>query len=333
MPSFNPALILFVGLELCYYLLIAQTGIVEVFHSDLLVIGYLPIGGVLGSYISSHISLKQKYKIIVLLTLQAVLTLFYPNYNTALLFLLGFSVGGIAPLMIYTLKKAQSIDFILALSLAYTIGTFLFTTIPTDRSLLGIFLSIGALISYIFINKSFGQKVVETNKHYIQYPLFFMVFWVFLDSTLFETLSRDIVIPIWRGEYTFEIITFHIIGVIAGMVLKQDYLQKSLTILVLFAISYLFYFLREPLLLSIVYPFVISFYNVAILQSLVTQKSLKKLGLYMIFIGWIASGGGLFVALSELIIFVPLAFLIVFIYIVNKESNYNLSLKEFHHAS
>lgn len=332
MPNFNIALIFFVGLELCYYLLIAQTGIVEVFHSNLFLIGFLPFGGVIGSYLSSHIDCKNKYKVIALLSLQAVLTFFYPNLNELTLFLLGLAVGGMAPLMIQTLKQAKSLDFIFALSIAYTVGTLLFTSDPNGRGTLGIVLSVTALLAYLFIDKIKVATPLKEEKPFIKYSLVFMVFWVFLDSALFETLSRDIVIPIWRDGYTVQIISFHILGVIAGVIATQDHFQKSLTILILFALSYLFYFLREPLLLSIVYPFVISYYNVAILQSLVTFKTLKSIGIAMIFIGWIASGLGLFVALEQFIIYIPLLFLVIFLYMINQQTNYNYTKKEAYHG-
>lgn len=142
-----------------------------------------------------------------------------------------------------------------------------------------------------------------------------MVLWIFLDSSLFETLSRDTSVPIWRGGYSFEIVAFHIIGVIAALKIKLQKLEKELFIILLFALSYLFYFLQEAILLSIIYPFVISFYNVTILQSLL-KKDLKNLAFYMIFIGWIASGAGLFIALENLTLFVPIIFLLSLIKIL-----------------
>ena len=96
----------------------------------------------------------------------------------------------------------------------------------------------------------------------------------------------------------------------------------------LFAASYLFYFLREGYILSIVYPFVISYYNVVILQT-IAKKDFRVITFYMIFIGWMASGAGLFVALSNLILFVPIILLIAIFKIMigeykpnNKEIKY-----------
>ena len=330
---FNLPLILFVGLELCYYLLIAQTGVVEVFHSDITAIAFLPLGGIVGSYLGSHLKIKEEIKVYILLLIQTVSTLFYPKFSPLTLLILGIAVGGMAPLMMNTLKKAKNIDFVFALSIAYAAGTFLFTSDPLQRGSLGVALSLTALVSYFFINKIKIKEELKKKDVFINYSLLVMTFWVFLDSTLFETLSRDISIPIWREGFTFEIILFHITGVIAGVFLRLEQFNKSLLILVLFAFSYLFYFLREPLLLSIVYPFVISFYNVAILQSLVKIKSLKTLGIYMIFIGWIASGAGLFTALEQYIIYVPALFLVVFLYMINQQTNtFKLTKKEAYHG-
>lgn len=314
MPNF--ALVIFVSFELCYYLLVAQTGIVEIFHSNLMIIGYLPVGGVLGSYLSSHLNIQTKYKVYGLLCLQLAITFFYPNLNSLELLLLGIAVGGMAPLIIYELKKANSIDLVLALCISYMAGTLLFNTDPSQRMSLAVFLTVVALSGYLFLDANKKQGVIQFN---VQYPLWMMVLWVFLDSALFETLSRDIAIPIWRGGYTFEIVAFHILGVIAAIYLKIEKTEKPIFILVLFSLSYMLYFLREPLLLSVVYPFVISYYNVVILQSLTQQKSIKNLGIAMIFIGWIASGMGLMIALEEIIIYLPILFVIVFLFMINQE--------------
>ena len=145
-----------------------------------------------------------------------------------------------------------------------------------------------------------------------------MVLWVFLDSALFEALSRDITISIWRDGFTFQIALFHVIGVFCALFFKIEKNQKSLLILTLFAASYLFYFLREGFILSIVYPFVISYYNVVILQT-IAKKDFKTITFYMIFIGWMASGAGLFVALSNLILFVPIILLLAIFKIMLSE--------------
>ena len=77
-------------------------------------------------------------------------------------------------------------------------------------------------------------------------------------------------------------------------------------------------FVRSSLVLSLVYPFVISYYNVVILQT-IKQKDFKTITFYMIAIGWMASGGGLFVALTNLILFVPIVLLIGIFTVMTKE--------------
>ena len=67
-----------------------------------------------------------------------------------------------------------------------------------------------------------------------------------------------------------------------------------------------------------VYPFVISYYNVVILQT-ISKKDFKTITFYMIFIGWMASGLGLFVAIANLILFVPIILLIAIFKIMLSE--------------
>ncbi|XOB62176.1 hypothetical protein ACMC56_16535 [Campylobacterota bacterium DY0563] len=318
------ALIFFIAFELCYYLLIAQTGIVEYFTSNIYYIAPLPIGGIIGSILCYKISLSNDKKIKMFLMMQLALTFFYPNYSPITLFLLGISVGALAPLLINELKKASMLDLGLALAISYSVGTFLFNYDPAKRELIAIVFTI------IVLSCSFFLHNIKTNKdikNFTSYPIFVMVLWIFLDSALFETLSRDLTVSIWRDGFTFEIIVFHIIGVIAALKLNIQRMENELFIMILFALSYLFYFLQEALVLSIVYPFVISYYNVNILKSLV-KKPLRKIALYMIFIGWIASGAGLFVALENLTLFVPIIFLLAFIKVINSQKNINLKEKK-----
>ncbi|WP_320035534.1 hypothetical protein [Halarcobacter sp.] len=316
------ALIFFIAFELCYYLLIAQTGIVEYFASNIYYIAPLPIGGIIGSILCYKISLSNDKKIKIFLMMQLVLTFFYPNYSPITLFILGISVGALAPLLINELKKASTVDLGLALAISYSVGTLLFNYDPAKREFIAIIFTVIVLICSYFLQKIKTNKEI---KNFTPYPIFVMVLWIFLDSALFETLSRDLSVSIWRDGFTSEIIVFHIIGVIAALKLNIQRMENELFIMILFALSYLFYFLQEPLALSVIYPFVISYYNVNILRSLV-KKPLKKIALYMVFIGWIASGMGLFIALENLTIFVPFIFLIAFIKIINSQKN--LLIKE-----
>lgn len=310
-------LILFVASELCYYLLIAQTGIIEYFSSNIYLIAPLPIGGIIGSLLCFYIKTTNSNKITAFLIVQLVMSFLYPNLSALMLFILGICVGALAPLLINELKKASAIELGVALAISYVVGTFLFNY---QASLRGD-LAIGLTLITLFCSRFLPTKTVQHNI-YENYSLFAMVLWIFLDSALFESVSRDLTIPIWRGGFSLEIALFHIMGLIAAISIKIEKNQKELLIIILFAFSYLFYFIREAYALSIVYPFVISYYNVIILQTIL-KKDLKTIGIYMIFIGWLASGSGLFVALENLIIFVPIIFLIAFFKIIISNENIN----------
>lgn len=316
------ALVLFVAAELCYYLLIAQTGIVEYFSSDLFTIIYLPIGGVIGSLLSSYIKTSNQNKIFGFLLIQLAMSFFYPNLSSLMLFILGISVGALAPLLINELKKGSSIQLGFALAIAYVLGTFLFNFDVALRGNIAIALTVLAIVSLFFIKENKSIDISNSN-----FALASMLLWIFLDSSLFETLSRDVNISIWRDGYTYEIAFFHLLGIVLAFKLQLQKNLKELFIIILFALCYFFYFLNEALILSIVYPIVISYYNVVILQTLI-HKNLKTLSIYMVFIGWFASGAGLFIALEHLILFVPIIFIIFLIitinqnFIPNKEKKY-----------
>lgn len=316
-------LIFFIACELCYYLLIAQTGVVEYFSSNLFLIAPLPIGGVIGSLLVSYIKIDFRNKISAFLTIQLIMSFLYPNFNMLTLFILGFAVGSLAPLIVNEIKKATLLELGLALSVSYVTGTLLFNYEVEGRGIIAITLTTITLLASRFLPTN--EPIKKSNQ---EFPLLMMVLWVFLDSALFESLSRDITISIWRDGFTFQIALFHVIGVFCALFFKIEKNQKSLFILTLFAASYLFYFLREGYILSIVYPFVISYYNVVILQT-IAKKDFRIITFYMIFIGWMASGAGLFVALSNLILFVPIILLIAIFKIMigeykpnNKEIKY-----------
>ncbi|MDD2886991.1 MAG: hypothetical protein PHY66_04240 [Aliarcobacter sp.] len=316
-------LILFIASELCYYLLIAQTGIVEYFSSNLFVIAPLPIGGVIGSIVVSYIKIDVKNKISTFLIIQLIMSFLYPNFNFLTLFILGFAVGSMAPLIINEIKKATLLELGFALCLSYVTGTFLFNYEVDDRGIIAIVLTTITLIASRFLPK---EELNQSSNQ--EFPILMMVLWVFLDSTLFESLSRDVTLSIWRDGFSFQIALFHVVGVFSALYFKIEKNQKSLLIISLFALSYLFYFLREGFILSIIYPVVISYYNVVILQTIV-KKDFRTITFYMIFIGWVASGAGLFVALANLILFVPIVLLAIILKIMigeykpnNKEIEY-----------
>ncbi len=307
-------LIFFIASELCYYLLIAQTGIVEYFSSNIFLIAPLPIGGVIGSLLVPFLKIENRNKLFIFLSVQLIMSFIYPNFNFVTLFILGLSVGSIAPLIINEIKKTSPLELGLALSLSYTTGTLLFNYDVGQRGFIAITLTTITIIASLFLPQKDYKKELNNTNH----SLFLMILWVFLDSSLFESLSRDVSISIWRDGFNFEIALFHIIGVFCAIYLKLEKNQKELLVLTLFALSYLFYFLREGFILSIIYPFIISYYNVIILQT-IRKKEFKTIALYMIGIGWIASGSGLFIALSNLILFIPIILLIAIFKIMLSE--------------
>lgn len=306
-------LIFFIASELCYYLLIAQTGVVEYFSSNLFLIAPLPIGGIIGSIVISYIKINTKNKISFFLIIQLIMSFLYPHFNILTLFLLGFAIGSLAPLIINEIKKTSLLELGLALSLSYATGTILFNYEVAARGIIAISLTTITLIASRFLPTN--EAINKSNQ---EFALFMMVLWVFLDSTLFESLSRDITISIWRDGFTFQIVLFHIIGVFSALFFKLEKNQKTLFILTLFALSYLFYFLRQGYFLSMIYPFVISYYNVVILQT-ISKKDFRTITFYMILIGWIASGAGLFVAITNLILFVPIVLLAIILKIMISE--------------
>lgn len=96
-----------------------------------------------------------------------------------------------------------------------------------------------------------------------------------------------------------EIVLGHLLGVMAAVGVKMDTKRRTGIVMTGFVLSYALYLLHLPWLLSIVYPVVISYYNVTILREIVRLGSFSKISLAMVFIGWGASGAGLFVALHH----------------------------------
>lgn len=299
---YSVALALLLGFELSYYLLILQTGIVEYNNSNLVTLLPMFIGGVLGTVLAGKPWGKIRnpiHKIYVALSLQLVLSLMYPAYNVLTLALLGIAVGMMAPLGIYLFKGEQQAKFLLALAIAYTTGTYLFTTEAENRMWMAVlFTSIALLAALVLRNYKLQENDKSTTNPYIAYiPL---MVWIFLDSNLFETISRHIGINIW-SSFTLLIIVFHLLGLIAAYYIRIEDKKQHWLIALLFVGSYLFSYLEMPLALAIVYPFTISYYNVIVFAALSRESSLYKLSIMMIFVGWIASGLGLGLALSKIL--------------------------------
>ena len=295
---FNALFTLFVASEFCYYLLIAQTGIVEVFHSDIQAFFTLPLGGVLGSllvYRSFGWLNTDQRKIIFFIGLQALCSLFYPSLNLVVLGVLGISLGMSAPLLI-KLTRGRYSEIAIALGFTYALATALFTYEPILRGNLAIALSLIALVCSFFLHRVPVPFIEQ--RSLTLYAVVSMAVWAYLDANLFETLSRSVDISIWREPTWHIILVFHLVGMGIAY-LFRDALREyhSFIIALLFAMSYMLYAAREAILLSMVYPFVISYYNFVIMKRLSNFGNLRFLGIIMVFTGWIAGGGGLMSAL------------------------------------
>lgn len=296
------ALVLLLGFELSYYLLIIQTGIVAHYNSDLITLFPMFAGGMLGTILSGKtwiIYNNPIHKIIFALSLQLLLSFFYPDYNLFTLFFLGVSVGMMAPLGIYLFKEKQQTELLFALVIAYTIGTYSFTSEVDSRVLMSVFISSIALLSAIILrNYKIDTSSKNTSHTFSTYlPLMLLIL---LDSNLFETISRHNGLDIW-SSHTFIIIVFHIIGLIVASKIKLILSTQHKIIAILFVLSYAVSYMEEALFLAIIYPFTISYYNIVVFRTLSKESSLQRLSFIMIFVGWIASGMGLALALSRLL--------------------------------
>lgn len=296
------ALSLLLGFELAYYLLIIQTGIALHYHSDLITLFPMFAGGVLGTYLGGKSWGKignPIHKIMITLSLQLLLSFAYPNYNVFTLALLGLAVGLMAPLGIYLFKDKQQKELLFALAIAYTVGTYAFTSDADGRLWMAVSFSAVALVSSVILKNYRVENDAKFRSHtFLSYaPL---MLWILLDSNLFESLSRHVDIDIW-SKHTYIIIAFHLIGLMAAYFINITKTKEHFFIAVLFLASYSLSYLEFPLLLAMIYPFTISYYNVVVFTTLSKEMSLSKLAFIMIFVGWVASGLGLALALSKIL--------------------------------
>ena len=296
------ALSLLLGFELSYYLLIVQTGLVAHYGSNLIALFPMFMGGVLGTVLVGKnwiIFNKPILKVVFALTLQLMLSFLYPKYNIFTLFLLGISVGMMAPLGIYLFKINQQTELLVSLAIAYSVGTYFFTSDIENRFFMSIALTSVALISAIVL-RNYDVDVESKNRSHTFKAYLPLILWIFLDSNLFETISRHIGLDIW-SEYTVLIISCHLIGLVIANRLKLKIQTQHKVIAFLFFVSYLFSYLEFSFFMAIVYPFTISYYNMVVFRTLSQEVSLSKLSFIMIFVGWLASGLGLSLALSNLL--------------------------------
>ncbi len=277
--------------EFTFYLLILQTGVVEYHHSVMSEIWMVPFGGILGILISIRLHKEREWLIPFLLLSQLLLSFHYAEANTLELFALGLISGLTAPMLIARIDRFWLV--VVALALSYAYGTYYFSVPAVQRTDIALFLSVLALFASLFSN----MKLSETKRGTVTlYGAGSIFLWLLLDAALFETLSRDTVMHLWgEGTYTWNIILFHSLGLFAAYK-ARDWKHNNSMLLVLFFITYSLYTLGWQWALSLVYPFVISYYNVTILREL--MKLPYALLAVMALSLWGASGLGLLVALN-----------------------------------
>lgn len=242
---------------------------------------------------------KPTHKIMIALSLQLGLSFMYPNYNVFTLALLGISVGLMAPLGVYLFKEKQQKELLFALAIAYTVGTYSFTSFADGREWMAVVFTVVAL-SAVLVLKDYEVQRDEKSVSYSFVSYLPLMLWILLDSNLFETLSRHEGLMIW-SEFTYCIIAFHLLGLLGAAFIRIKKVHQHVLIALLFLASYGVSYLQLPLVLAMVYPFTISYYNVIVFTALSKETSLSKLAYMMVFIGWIASGLGLTLALSKIL--------------------------------
>ena len=251
----------------------------------------LPVGGTLGILFSTKIE-KQSVWMPLLLAVQLLLSFDYAGANGSELFLLGLISGLTAPMLIARIRTFWHARGALALS--YAFGTYLFDIPSSERTDIAVGLSAVALVASLFSRSSAPSRKRNTLSLYEAGDIFG---WLLLDAALFETLSRDMPMHLWGDpHYTWRIILFHLVGLLVAYRYKND-TRNDLVLLALFAGSYLLYMIGDKSSLSILYPFVISYYNVVVLYKLyrLAYDTLAVVSLSL----WGASGLGLLIALSH----------------------------------
>jgi hypothetical protein len=280
-------LVIVLASQLLYYLLIAQTGVVGAFDSHIHDLYTLPIGGLIGSLISAywrHSNIRME--LCILFGVQVVISWFYPDYSLRMLFLLGFVVGYTTPLLLYIFRSQSTFQLALGLAISYAVGTALYTYPFIERGNIAIVLP---LISVVALRYSHANHMYDREKSSFHWEvLAVMMLWIFADSALFETLSRSGTMDIWR-TYPWIIIPTHLLGIFLAYRYGDEFMRQTRVIWSLFILSYILYWIKEPILLSVVYPIVISYYNVLLFKALIRLADIRLIALSMIGVGWIAS--------------------------------------------
>ncbi len=286
-------LVLFAA-EFTYYLLILQTGVVAYHHSALSEIWMMPAGGIAGIVLSVWAFPQRNRFMPWLLALQLVLSADYAHAGVMVLFVLGILSGLTAPLLLYRMNTLAVA--VTGLGLSYVTGTMLFHIEAAERTWIAVLLSAVALIASLFAKSGQERKSCENNV--TLYTMATVFLWLLLDAALFETLSRDALMHLWgEHEYVWTIILFHLIGLVVAYRMRQ-WSHNDLALVILFVMAYAAYSSGDKTVLSVVYPFVISYYNVAILHKLIRMGYLPLAVVSLSL--WGASGLGLLIALGHL---------------------------------
>jgi hypothetical protein len=288
-------LVVVLSSQLLYYLLIAQTGVVGVFDSHIHDLFTLPIGGVIGSLLSAywrHYGIKME--LCFLFGIQVMLSWFYPNYSLGILLVMGFVVGYTTPLLLYLFGLQSRLQLALGLAISYAIGTALYTYPFVLRGDIAIILPLISVVALRFTHFHAVARPTEA-KLDLRIVLMMMV-WIFADSALFETLSRSDTMDIW-SEYTTLIIVSHLAGIYLAYRYGNNLVRQGWNVWALFIVSYALYYSEMPLGLAIIYPVVISYYNVLLFRTLVEMRDIRLIALAMVGVGWIAASAANAVAL------------------------------------
>lgn len=292
-------LVIVLASQLLYYLLIVQTGVVGAFHSHIHDIYTLPIGGVLGSLLGAYWRHRDiRSELYFMFGLQIILSWYYPNYSLEILLVLGFVVGYTTPILLYIFKSQSRMGLSMGLAISYAIGTALYAYPFGRREDIAIVLPMVSLIALYFTR-------LEEKEHsrLIIFPIkavLFMMLWIFSDSALFETLSRSEHLDVWR-HYTLLIIVSHLFGVYLAYRYGKSLRESRWIIWGMFIASYGMYYTQQGLLLAIVYPVAISYYNVLLFSKLIEMHDIRFIGIAMVGVGWMATSLANLVALNHLL--------------------------------
>lgn len=290
-------LIVVLSSQLLYYLLIAQTGVVGAFNSHLHDLYTLPIGGVLGSLLAAywkHLEIKEE--LFFMFGTQIMISWFYPDYSLGVLLAFGFMIGYTTPLMLYAFREQSRKNLAWGLALSYAVGTALYTYPFQQRGIIAIVLPTISLIALYFSTLPAKSR---SQPHAMNWTMIgVMMVWIFADSALFETLSRSDEMDIW-GHYTTLIIVSHLLGVYLAFRYGKTLMRSTWVILGLFAISYGVFYAHQPIVLAVIYPIVISFYNVLLFRELTQMGDVRSIGIAMVGVGWGASSMANLVALDH----------------------------------